>query len=260
MSGLRYVGVNPASVIASDSSVVNKGYIDQVHDSLAADNDYIDGAVADYASAKPLIKPDYVDAMKADFATKDQLKTDQALYVARSALGVANGAATLDANTYIPDAQLPTLVTENLVKFVPASMIYLTSQQSVESTDIKTYQAADLSIADPGYPYTVAVFGAVAGFCPEEVDHSRRSGGASFGKINVIDADGNPYAGGLANNSRIMDVFPVVPVEVLDGTPEAITGDLNLTMWLSLLGGSSYTYDPLGFDFWAMVLPTDEVS
>lgn len=247
----KYVGRAPNS----DASIVAKGFADAEHARLAVTPAYVDGAVAAHVAAAGLVDKTYIDGADLTRATKAAVDAADATYLPLDARGVSGGVASTDANNFIPASQLPALVTENIVGYVEASTVFLTAPQTVSSSATKTYQAASLTIEDPGYPYRPLPFAYVAGICPEPIDHLRRKGGTSKGKMVILSSTDALYGGGMALNALGLAHYAAVPTAPQNTTPSVVNGDLTLNLWLSLLSGTSYRFEPTEFRFFSYIWP-----
>jgi hypothetical protein len=251
MSAWKYVGRAPNS----DASLVTKGHTDGRHAALAVTEEYINGAVAAHAVGVNLVDQAYVDARDATRAKKTAVEAADALYLPTTARGATNGVAPLDASGNVLSEHLPSgLPTSLPVTMIEAQTVNLTSAQVLTSTVTKTYLAAVLDIADPGYAYTPLVLGYVRGRCPGVYDHSRRVGGSHRGKMTIL-TNTDQLIGGVAGNSKGSTLYPVIPTAAIGASPFALTGGTTMHLWLALMSGTSYIFEPDGLRFFAIIQP-----
>lgn len=166
MSAHKYVGRSPNS----DSSLTTKGYIDSAYGEARVTEEWLDAATASYASSANLVTISYIDAADATRAKKTDVDAADAAYVALSEIGQPGGLVPLDGFAQIPSQYLPDLVAENIPLYVAAQQVHLSEPVTVESTNPKTFKAASVTIADPGYPYQVLPIGIVRGWCPAHTE------------------------------------------------------------------------------------------
>lgn len=252
MPAWKHVGRNPNS----DASMVTKAYVDERRTALAVTPQYILDVVDNYASAISLVDQSYIDERDATRAKIADVDTADDLYLAAADRGASNGVASLDGSGTVPMSQLPTpLVTSLPMTYVEAQTVNLEAEQTVTSSVTKTYQAAVLTITDPGFPYVVLPFAMISGRCPGTIDHSRRVGGDNFGKMTILTSSDVLMGAGVADNLLRSTTYPVVPTAPLSTTPTLQGGNLTLRLWLALYSGTQYTFEPDGFRFYALVLP-----
>lgn len=214
-------------------------------------------AASTAANSAPMVAQSYVDAQDALRASKAAVDAGDALRVPKTARGVAGGIATIDAVGYIPSAQLPVLTTERVAQAHTATTVKLT-QQDVTSTNTKAYEAASLSIPDPGYPYFALPFAQVLGRCTAQTHGPRRTGGGSYGKLAVLTQGDAVLAGGMTGGQFDWAWAHAVPYAAANSVPAnttVLSGATTLTLWLALWSGTSYTFTSTGFSFWALVVP-----
>jgi hypothetical protein len=250
MPPTKYVGRAPNS----DSSVVTKGYIDSTHTQVEVTPDYIADAVSSYVASINLVTPAYIDSADATRSSKAEVDAADLNYLPTTARGAVNGVASLNASGLIPSAQLPTLSTDRPILCVDGT-ISLSTEQTVTGTTAKTLQAGTLTITDPGYAYRVLAFAFVGGRCAGTIDHSRRKGGGSMGKMTILDGNDALYSGGVAAGALGLTVYPVVPTAAQGTLPSTVTGSTTLKLWVALQSGTSYIFSPTGTRFLALVLP-----
>ena len=248
---VKYVGRAPNN----DASLVTAGWSDARHTALAVDDAYITASVAAYAASAPLKAPAYVDAQDALRATKIAVDLADSQCVPLTDVGAADGVASLDGSLYIPDEQLPELVLSRPGFYAPATVVHLTSEQTLVSTNAKTLKAAPVEITDPGYDYCALPMAHIRGRSVGALGHSRRRGGDSAGRMTVLDADDNLYGGGRTDTSMALATFPVIPTAAVGAFPSVVSGDLTLDLWLALASGTGYVFSDEGFTFFALVIP-----
>lgn len=246
----KYVGRAPNT----DSSLVTKGHIDTRRNALRVDATYLNGVVDAYAATANLTNQAYVDAADATRMKKSAVQAADALYLPTSVRGVANGVASTDAANYIPDGQLYALNGENPIGYIEGS-VYLAGSQTVNNSATKTYLAGSLTISDPGFSYRPLPFAYVRGSCPGVVDHSRRSGGPSRGKMTILSQNDTLFGGGCTAAHFGPTLYPVLPTAPQSTTPSSITGTTTLSLWLALYSGTSYVFDSTGIKFFCLVFP-----
>jgi hypothetical protein len=249
---VKYVGRAPNN----DASLVTAGWVDTRHTALAVNDAYISASIAAYAASAPLETPSYVDANDALRATTVAVDAADATCVALSQVGAANGVASLDGSLYVPSGQLPDLVLSRPVTYVPASTIWLTSEVAISATATKTFKAAEIVIDDPGYDYRPLPFAYVRGRSQGSPGHSRRRGGDSAGRLTILSAaDDALFGGGRTDTCMSMTSSVAIPTAPTGTVPSVVSGDLTLQLWLAMLNGTSYYFNPEGFSFFAMVFP-----
>jgi hypothetical protein len=243
MSNLRYAGKAPNS----DASVVTKQFIDNRHTAVKVTPTVVNEELA--AGTINLATTSYVDAADATRAKKTAVDSADTNYVPNTQIGVANGVASLGADNYVPSAQLPTLSTDRPYTFVDASSVMLSAEVTTTTTNSKEYQAATLSITDPGYPYFALPIATVAGSSP---------GGGTYGKISVLSSADVVHGGGLGGpqvTTAVWSLFPYGAQNVTPSTVPPLNGNLTLNLWLACWSGASYKWTPFGFSFFALVVP-----
>lgn len=248
---VKYVGRTPNN----DASLVTAGWADTRHTALAVDDAYITASVAAYAASAPLKNPGYVDTQDALRAAKTDVDLADAQCVPLADVGEDSGVASLDGSLYILDEQLPPLVLSRPGFYAPATEVFLTSEQTLISTNAKTLKAATIEIADPGYDYCALPMAHIRGRSVGALGHSRRRGGDSSGRMTVLDADDKLFGGGRTDTSMALNTFPVVPTAAVGDFPFVTSGDLTLHLWLALLSGTGYVFSDEGFTFFALVIP-----
>lgn len=252
MSGLLYVGRAPDS----DFSVVPKSYVDARYNTIKVDNAYITSAVNAQSSA--LVTQSYVDSQDALRATKANVDSADAAYVPTSNVGVANGLVPLDNNSYVLSANLPTLVTNRKPIYVPATSVTLSGSRDVITTNAREYQAASLSIPDPGFPYIPLLFAQIQGGAVNTTPAGIGLGTASYGQVSILDSGNVKYGWCLCTSSNYLNFHTAIPFA--DGTTNPtsrppIQGASTFGLWLALWGGTNYTFTSTDLNFFALVYP-----
>lgn len=242
---MKNVGRTPNS----DASVITKAWADNQHTAVSVTDGYIDGKVGVHAANTGLVTESYVDNADHARATKVAVDAADALYVPLSQRGVAGGVASVGSSGFVPSGQLPALRTERPSLTIPATTVFLSSEQTISGTTTKTYQAALIEIPDPGYPYLLMPMAFVSGRSTGTLDHSPRVGGTSRGKMAILGQDDTVYGGGIADNSFATAVHPVLPTTI-NTAPVPVAGATTLRLWLSLHSGASgYVFSPVLFRF-----------
>lgn len=109
MAGLSFVGV-PSS---DPEDIVNRGDLNDILGTAVPNRTSVSTNVIDAVALKA--SKSFIDNADAGFVLPSYYQTRDALNIATSARGVANGVAALDASTKIPVPQLPTLGSGYLV-------------------------------------------------------------------------------------------------------------------------------------------------
>lgn len=256
--GGQYVGARPNR----DGSFVDKKWLDDRYDAVGVTSAYVTSraraeAASTTADATPLVDTAYVDQRDALRAKRADVDAADALLVPLSSIGQPGGVATLDSQAHVPAGQLPTLVPERVPFQVSGATVYL-GQQDVTTSGTKTFQAATLSVPDPGYPYFVLPVTSVRGRCSAQTHGPRRVGGGSYGKAAVLTQNDWIVAGGISGGQFDWDWTHLVPYgapQAVPGSNSVLSGTTTLSLWLSLWSGTSYTYDATGMVFWSWVVP-----
>ncbi|ACU41447.1 hypothetical protein SEA_YASSIFIED_245 [Mycobacterium phage Yassified] len=102
MAGLLYIGKTPSA----SADVETRKDVETVLTG-GVSRGYVDTRVATLSAAKATKV--YTDTQDSQYATPDYYTSRDALLVPNSAKGAANGVASLDATTKVPDAQVPIL-------------------------------------------------------------------------------------------------------------------------------------------------------
>jgi hypothetical protein len=252
MGTLKYRGRPPDT----DFTLLHKRYTDDHYDAVKVDNAFVNVTVA--TEAVPLATPAYVDGqdnLRDHIAAVD---TADAGYLAATSLGVVNGVASLGSDTYVPSSQLPALTTERRGFLVNASSVLLTSTQEITNTGNKGFEAARLTINDPGYAYTALFFAYAQGGSVQGTQPARTLGTGSFGQISVLRDDNTKYAWCFCNSANVFDTFCAKPFADTTISPTVrppLYGTTNFSMWLGLWSGSTYSFTPTGLRFFALVFP-----
>jgi hypothetical protein len=249
---LKYVGRAPDS----DASIVTKKYSDDRYSILRVDNAYIDSLVS--AAVVPLTTQTYIDSQDLLRAKKTDVDIADAGYLALSTRGAANGVAGLDNNSYVPSANLPTLITQRKASMVTGTSL-MSGDRVSASTITKDFQAATLTIADPGFPYIPLLFAQVMGGSVNGTAASPKLGTGSFGQMTILRAsDDLKFSWGLATahtNLGMHNAIPFADSSVNPTTRPPLTGASSFGLWLALFSGTTYTWKTTALNFFAIVLP-----
>lgn len=247
---LTYIGRTPDA----DLSVVRKDYADTRYATVKVDTAYVNNAVATEATG--LVLPSYVDAGDATRAKKADVDAADANYVLQSDRGATNGVASTDINNFIPSAQLPTVQTSRLPVFKDVDTTSLTGNQQLTVVGLKGFQAASLTIADPGFPYVPLAFAMVQGGSINGTQNANGLGTGNYGQISILrSTDDVKFGWMVTSGQKQLDFHTVVPFGTLNTVPAPINGSLTLNLWLGLYGGTTYTFNPTGLQFWAIAYP-----
>lgn len=253
MSTLKYVGRAPDS----DYSAVHKKYVDQRYSTVKVDDAYIDSQVA--AIGTTLVSQTYVDAQDAQRATKSAVDTADAGYLLASSRGAASGVAPLSSDGYIPSANLPTLQTDRKPFYTVASSTFLSGLRVVTTVNPKEYQAATMTIPDPGFPYYPLCFALIRGGAINATQTPNRSTGTPhYGQVSILGSDNTKYGWCLTGSRKCYDFHLAMPFadDTIDpSTRPPVIGSLTLGLWLGLWGGSTYTFDSTGLQFFSINYP-----
>lgn len=249
---LQYVGRAPDS----DFSVVPKSYVDARYNTIKVDNAYINTSVT--AQSSGLVTQSYVDTQDGLRATKTNVDSQDALYAPTSSVGAANGLVPLDNNAYVLSANLPTLVTNRKPVYVPATSITLSGSRDVITTNAREYQAASLSIPDPGYPYIPLLFAQIQGGAVNTAPSGIGLGTASYGQVSILRSDNVKYGWCLCTSSNMLNFHTAIPFgdsTINPTTMPPIQGASTFGLWLALWSGTNYTFTSTDLNFHALVYP-----
>lgn len=235
MAGLRYVGRYPDS----DGILVHKASVDDRWAAVRVDNAYIDAQAG--ATAADLSTQSYVDAQDAPLAKKTYVDTRDQLYVSTTSRGANNGVAPLDLNSYLPAIHHPlTLATERPMTVVHASgpdIKFSGTRVVTSAANPKEFLAAQVTIADPGYPYVPVAMGQVSGRLDgTAVEPAPGLSTGVYGQAIVFDAANATYARAVTSGNRRTADSPLMPWAISGQTPVNVTGPLVLSLYLSLFG------------------------
>lgn len=250
---MKYVGRPPDS----DYSIVHKKYADERYAAIDVDQAFITDEIA--GQAVPLVTPSYVDTQDALRARKTNVDAADANYLSTSVVGAASGVAPLDTSTFVPAANLPTLVTNRLPTFVPATAISISGDRVVTTTNAKEYQAATLTINDPGYPYVPLIFAQIQGGSTQGTAANRLMGTGAFGQASVLKSDDDAkYSWCLCTASKTRDYHTAIPFAdstINPTTRPPIEGAATFGLWIGCFSGATYTFNSTGLNFYALVFP-----
>lgn len=252
MTGLQYRGRVPDT----DFSVLHKKWADDNYDLVKVDAAFVNNAVA--TEGIPLVSQTYVDNQDNLREKITAVDTADLGYLLATVLGTASGVASIGADGYVPSAQLPTLTTERKPFVVNATEVLMTGTHEVTTLNNKEYRAANLTITDPGFPYIPLFFAYVSGGSLNGVQPSRMLGTGSYGQISVLRSDNLKYAWTLCNSKKALDTFCAMPFADTTINPTVLPplyGTTQWSLWLGLWSGSTFTFTPTGFRFFAFVWP-----
>lgn len=253
MSTLKFVGRPPDS----DFSVVHKKYTQARYDTVKVDSAYINSQIA--LIAPTLVSQSYVDTQDSQRSSKAAADAADAGYLLATQRGVTSGIAPIASDGYIPSANLPTLQTERKPTYTVASTTFLTTTRNVTTTNAKEYQAATMNIADPGYPYYPLCFALIRGGAINVTQNPSRSMGTpSYGQVSILAADNTKYSWCICNSRKVYDyhlAMPFADTTINPTTRPPVEGALTLNLWLGLWGGSIYTFDATGLQFFSINIP-----
>jgi hypothetical protein len=235
---------------------VSKRYTDDRYDAVKVDTAFVNSVVA--TEAIPLATPAYVDGQDNLRDHITVVDAGDAAHLAATVLGQPNGVASLGSDTYVPSTQLPTLTTERRAFIVNASSVLITGTQEITTTGTKGFEAARLTINDPGFPYTPLIFAYAQGGALQAPPASRTLGTGSFGQISVLRDDNTKHSWCFCNSAQMLDTFcakPFADTTINPTTRPPLYGTTNFSMWLGLWSGSTYSFTPTGLRFFALVWP-----
>lgn len=248
MSALPYQGRAPDS----DFTVVNKGYVDTRYAAVKVDNAYVNGAVA--AEATNLATPSYADAGDATRAHKAAVDAADANYVLVSDKGTS--VASTDGSNFIPSGQLGTVTTSRKPVFKAVDTTFLTGVQEVTVVTLKGFKVATMTIADPGYPYAVLPFAMIQGGSVNGTQSANGLGTGNYAQVSILrSSDDAKFGWSVTTGQKQLDFHLITPYATTGSAQQALTGSLQLDMWVGLYGGTTYTFNPTGLQFWALVYP-----
>lgn len=254
MIAQKYVGRAPDS----DFSVLPRKYVTDRYDTIRLDMDFINAEVSSQAAAANLVGPGYVTQQDNLRARKTAVDAADALYVPTSQRGAANGVVPLDGDSYVPSQYWPSVQSERKFFFVPATTVILSGDRVVSSTNAKEYQAATLTIPDPGFPYIPLIFAQILGGSTLGNAANRSMGTGSFGQVSVLRSDNQKYAWCLATSHKTLAYHNALPFADSAVDPAArppLEGTNTFGLWLGLWSGTTYTFNSTGLQFYALVYP-----
>lgn len=249
---LSYVGRAPVS----EFSVVPKSVADARYDALVVDDEFLEDAVA--TSAIDLVTPSYVDTQDSFRATKAAVDAADANYLLATTRGAANGVASLDGDVYVPSAQLPTLNTNRKVGFKNVDTVFLSGSRTVTTTNAREYEAARLTIADPGFPYIPLPFCTIRGGSVGGSASSPSMGTGNYGQVTILDASLNKWGWCITGGHKVPGwnmALPFADSTINPTSRPPITGSVTLSVWLACWTGTTYTFDSAGLQFYALIYP-----
>jgi len=261
---LQYEGQYPNS----DASILPKAWADDENDSVLVDAAYVNAQIADAITANALQTQTYVNSQDALRAHKTDVTAADALYVPTSALGAANGVASLSSGN-LPTGQVPTgVVTDRVTKAYDAATngnVFLTSGNThqVTTQSLREYQLASLPIPDPGWPWRAIPFAIVGGYSNGGTPPGDRTlGSGNLGLLTVMPPSGvgnTVYATAVCTGAyQKLAFYPVLPYGASGNTPTSvppINGALELDLWGCNYATSGYVFSGTGLVFSVLVMP-----
>lgn len=265
MSGISYVGRNPDT----DSSVVPKTWADNQQTAVAVTTDWVNSQIATEISNDQLQTNTYVNTQDALRAHKTDVDAADTAYIPATDLGIVNGIASLDANGSVTASQVPAgLSTSRVAQTYTAASnghVYLApgSTHQVNSTTIREYKLADVTVPDPGYPWRPLCFGLVGGWSNGgSVPSSRGSGTGNLGKLTVlppVEVSDVVYGIGVCTGAyQKLSYYTVLPYAASGATPinvSPITGSLELDLWACCYSLTGYVFSGTGLMFQVICVP-----
>lgn len=249
---IPYVGRVPNS----DSSIMTKVNVDDRYGELAVSDDFLGDQLA--AETPALVTQTYVDTQDALRATKVAVDALDAQYLPDTARDAANGVAPLNSSGYVPATNLPFVYTSRWPTFHNVDNTYMTSQHTCTTTNVKEYEAARLTIPDPGFPYIPIPFALVLGGALAGTAASESVGTSIYGQITILDASNTKWGWCITSGQKQLVYHSCLPFADSTVNPTSrppVTGSTTLSLYLSVWGGASYTFDPLGLQFYAIAMP-----
>lgn len=248
---LKYVGRAPDS----DNSVLDTKYVKDRYNTIKVDPAYIGEQVASQSTA--LVNQAYVDQQDALRARKTDVDAADALYVPTSNVGVNGGLVPLNGSALIDPSRLGTVQTDRKAFYVPGTQI-ISVDRNVQTVSIKDFRAGTLTVADPGFPYYPLIIAQMRGGSAFGTATNRGMGTGSFGQLSVLRAsDDVKFSWCLTTAHKTIGPHTAIPFGDNNTTPASriCTGANTFDLWLGLFSGSTYSFSPSGFNYYAMVFP-----
>lgn len=216
------------------------------------DQDYIDSQVA--LETPYLTTPGYADAQDNLRAHKTAVDAADTAFIPLTELGVPNGVSTLGIDVYVPPAQLPTLHTERPVFIKNMDTQFLTANHEVTSSNPKEYQAGSLTIPDLGYPYIPLLFAVVQGGSLNGTTSTRAMGTGNYAQLSILRDDDTKFGWAITTGQKVLDFTRVLPSQ---HPAEAMVIQTSSTfgLWAGMHTGTTYTFTPTAFQFYAIAFP-----
>lgn len=253
--GLKYLGREPGS----DFSVMTKKKVDDAYAAVSASDSFLHSATALAAATADLATPTYVDTQDGFRATKSAVDSADANYLLATTRGAANGVAPLGSDGYIPSANLPTLNSNRKPIFKNVDTVFLTAPRVVTTTNAKEYEAARLTIADPGFPYIPVPFAVIRGGAVNATEPASQSvGTGNYGQISILDASNVKWGWCITTGQHPQSWHTALPFADNTINPTArppVTGITTLSLYLGVWTGTTYTFDNVGLQFYCLVYP-----
>lgn len=260
MAGRWQVGKAPDS----DSSELNKGYVDAQMQAMLVTNAYVNSQIA--LAGQSLVTPTYVNNGDSQVAQKTAVDNADLNYLNASTLGAASGVASLDNTGEVTAAQIPSNVPLEypVLSYNAATdgTINLGSAAShtVTTSTLREFQLANIVIPDPGYPWVAIPLGMVQGGDPTATSvPDRNRGTGNFGLLSVMQPAGvsdTVYGVGLCTATYRNDFYKIIPYATTNQTPAPIHGGATLGLYGCCWTGQEYTYTGAGLVYWVLVLPS----
>lgn len=264
MSSLQYRGRYPDS----DSSLVHKTYADAANQSLIVDASWVNVATATAVTNNALQTPTYVDNQDALRAHKSVVNAADNNYLPLAALGMSGGIATMDGLVLSP-SQVPDGVMVNRVAHIYDLDNYGTAYlapsmtHTVNTTTIREYKIASITVPDPGYPWIPLCFGVIGGYYNTTPDADRTIATDYLGQVTVMPPSGvsdTIYAAGALNGvAQRTSWYPFMPHAGLNWTPTSvghIDGPLTLDLYGCCYGVGGFVFTGTGLNFRVLAFPT----
>lgn len=252
---MRYVGRAPAS----DFAVVTKGDVDTRYAAAAPDDAWIEGAADVSAAAAALVGQSYIDTQDASRAAISAVDTADANYLLATTRGAVNGVASIGSDGFIPAAQLPTLNTNRKVGFKNVDTTFISGNRTVTTTTTREFEAARLTIADPGYPYIPVPFCVIRGGAINAATPAVPTiGTGNYGQVTILDASLVKWGWCITTGQKGMGWNIAIPFADTTVNPTArppVTGSLTLSVWLACWTGTTFTFDSTGMQFYCLIYP-----
>lgn len=282
MATLKYVGRTPDS----DSTIVPKSYADAQQAALSVTTTIVNGIIA--GGAVNLTSQSYVDNQDNFYAHKTDVTAADNLAVAATALGAANGVASLDSSGNLTSSQLPTsgVTTDRVMQCysigqsggtlpllggvlntvtgaVGSILLASGSTHTVTTTNVREFKLASIVIPDPGYVWRPMPFAWVQGNTSGGSNPGGRSGGnGNYGLLTCLPPSGVSdvvYGAGVCTAALVTDTYLLTPFALANQTHTsvpAISGGITLDLYCSCFSGTSYIFSGTNLVYYVMVVPS----